>query len=236
MEPNEIKILIADDEPDVLEFVRYNLQKENYTVITAPNGLKAIEMAKKHVPQLIILDIMMPELDGMQACKEMVLLPELKDTILVFLTARSEEFTQVMALDLGADDYITKPIRPRLLVSKIKSLLRRFQKVETTDDEEAILKVSDLIINKTTHSLTMKGQPIELPRKEFALLYLLASKPGRVFNREEILNKVWGTDVIVNDRTIDVHIRKLREKLGKGYIKTLKGVGYKFKPTKNMDE
>lgn len=236
MEPNELKILIADDEPDVLEFVRYNLQKENFTVLTAPNGLKAIEMAKKHLPQLIILDIMMPELDGMQACRELVLIPELKDTIIVFLTARSEEFTQVMALDLGADDYITKPIRPRLLVSKIKSLLRRFQKSDSSEEEEDTLLASDLIINKATHTLTMNGQPIDLPRKEFALLYLLASKPGRVFNREEILNKVWGTDVIVNDRTIDVHIRKLREKLGKGYIKTLKGVGYKFKPTKTSDE
>lgn len=228
MEPNNLTILIADDEPDVLEFVQYNLQKEGFTVLTANNGQEAIDMAKKHRPHLIILDIMMPELDGMQACRELVAMPEMKDTIIVFLTARSEEFTQVMALDLGADDYIAKPIRPRLLVSKIKSLLRRYQKTETPEDETTIA-IADLLINKETYTLKMNGQPIDLPRKEFALLYLLASKPGRVFTREEILNKVWGTDVIVNDRTIDVHIRKLREKLGKGYIKTLKGIGYKFR-------
>lgn len=229
MESKNITILIADDEPDVLEFVQYNLQKEGFIVLTAPNGQKAIDMAKKYLPQLIILDIMMPELDGMQACRELVALPEMKDTIIVFLTARSEEFTQVMALDLGADDYITKPIRPRLLVSKIKSLLRRFQKTETSEDAETLIAIADLVIDKNTYTLKMNGHPIELPRKEFALLYLLASRPGRVFTREEILNKVWGTDVIVNDRTIDVHIRKLREKLGKGYIKTLKGIGYKFR-------
>lgn len=231
MEQPEIKILIADDEPDTLEFVQYNLQKEGFTVITAPNGLQAIELAKEHLPQLIILDIMMPELDGMQTCKELVALPEMKDTIIVFLTARSEEFTQVMALDMGADDYLTKPMKPGLLVSKVKSLLRRTAKNEPATDEHTITAMG-LVIDKETHTIKLNGQPLELPRKEFALLYLLASKPGRVFTREEILNKVWGTDVIVNDRTIDVHIRKLREKLGKGYIKTLKGVGYKFKPGK----
>lgn len=223
---NNIRILIADDEPDVIEFIQYNLKKEGYEVHTASNGLQAIQQAQKVNPHLIVLDIMMPELDGMQTCQELRALPQFTETLIIFLTARSEEFTQVMALDIGADDYITKPIRPRLLVSKIKSLLRRYSKSEEVNP---IIKVKDIEIDKETFSLKQRGNIIEVPKKEFALIHLLASKPGKVFTREEILKKVWGTDVIVNDRTIDVHIRKLREKLGNDYIKTVKGIGYKFK-------
>ncbi len=226
MTNTDFKILMVDDEPDSLEFMSYNIRKEGYQVLLATNGLEAIEQAEKHLPNLIVLDIMMPELDGIQTCKELRSKLKFKDTLIVFLTARNEEFTQVMALDMGADDYLTKPIKPRLMLSKIKSLLRRYK-----IDQEAqnVIFAKDLEINKDTFSLKKGDTLIELPRKEFKLLYLLASKPGKVYTREKILNKIWGTDVIVNDRTIDVHIRKLREKLGDGYIKTVKGIGYKFK-------
>lgn len=224
MKKSDIRILIADDEPDALEFIKYNLVKEGYKVSLARNGEEAIKKARKKKPDLIILDIMMPELDGIQTCKELRSISELQDTLIVFLTARSEEFTQVMGLDSGADDYITKPIKPQLLVSKVKSILRRYNKEESED----IIQLGDIEINKDQFMVRKNGKPIEMPKKEFNLLYLLASKPGKVFTREKILKKIWGVDVIVNDRTIDVHIRKLREKLGEGYIKTIKGIGYKF--------
>ncbi len=215
-------ILVVDDEKDALEFISYNLEKKGYKVLLANNGEDAIKVAKKYLPQLIILDVMMPKLDGIQTCKALRNLPDFKNTLIVFLSARSEEFTQVTALDIGADDYITKPVKPRLLLSKIKSLLRRYQK-----ESEDSIKVGDLEINRERFTIRKADISLELPKKEFNLLYLLASKPGKVFTREEILSRVWG-DVIVNDRTIDVHIRKLREKLGGGYIKTIKGIGYKF--------
>ena len=222
---NEIKILIADDEPDILEFVKYNLEKEGYQVFTAENGNDALQIAQTNLPHLIILDIMMPELDGMQACKALRNDARFSETLIIFLTARNEEFTQVVALDLGADDYIAKPIRPRLLVSKVKSLLRRY----TTDEpEQEIQRIADLEIDREKFMVRRGNETIDLPKKEFNLLYLLASKPGKVFGREEILARIWGDDVIVNDRTIDVHIRKIREKLGEHYIKTIKGIGYKF--------
>lgn len=222
---NEIKILIADDEPDILEFVKYNLEKEGYQVFTAENGNDALQIAQTNLPHLIILDIMMPELDGMQTCKALRNDARFSETLIIFLTARNEEFTQVVALDLGADDYIAKPIRPRLLVSKVKSLLRRY----TTDEpEQEIQRIADLEIDREKFMVRRGNETIDLPKKEFNLLYLLASKPGKVFGREEILARIWGDDVIVNDRTIDVHIRKIREKLGEHYIKTIKGIGYKF--------
>lgn len=221
---NKAKILLVDDELDALDFMQYNLKKEGYQVYTATNGIEAIRVAKAKIPQLIILDIMMPKLDGIQTCKELRTFPELRDTLITFLTARSEEFTQVMGLEMGADDYITKPIKPRLLMSKVKSLLRRYK----ADVPEDVIIIANLEINRETFTVKKDERIIDFPRKEFNLLYLLASKAGKVFTREQILNKVWGTDVIVNDRTIDVHIRKLREKLGGGYIKTIKGIGYKF--------
>lgn len=232
MNNSDIKILMVDDEADSLEFMSYNIRKEGYQVFLASNGIKALEQAEKHLPHLIILDIMMPELDGIQTCKELRSLPAFKDTLIVFLTARSEEFTQVLALDIGADDYLAKPIKPRLMLSKIKSLLRRYGKEE--EEKSDVIVVRDLEIDRDTFTLRKAGRLIELPRKEFNLLYLLASKPGKVFTREKILDKIWG-NVIVNDRTIDVHIRKLREKLDKGYIKTVKGIGYKFKKTKDLE-
>ncbi len=224
MNPKKVKILIVDDEADVLEFMRYNLKKEGFQVFIAPDGIEAIKIAKKEIPHLVVLDIMMPEMDGLQACKELRAIPELQDTLITFLTARSEEFTQVMGLEIGADDYITKPVKPRLLISKVKSLLRRYSKQEVED----VIRVSNLEINQDAFTIKKGDKIIELPRKEFKLIYLLASKPGKVFTREKILSDVWGTDVIVNDRTIDVHIRKLREKIGNKYIKTIKGIGYKF--------
>lgn len=224
MNPKKVKILIVDDEADVLEFMRYNLKKEGFQVFIAPDGIEAIKIAKKELPHLIVLDIMMPEMDGLQACKEMRAIPELQDALITFLTARSEEFTQVLGLEIGADDYITKPVKPRLLISKVKSLLRRYSKQEVED----VIKVGNLEINQDSFTIKKGEKIIELPRKEFKLIYLLASKPGKVFTREKILSDVWGTDVIVNDRTIDVHIRKLREKIGNKYIKTIKGIGYKF--------
>ena len=232
MNNSDIKILMVDDEADSLEFMSYNIRKEGYQVFLASNGIKGLEQAEKHLPHLIILDIMMPEMDGIETCKELRSLPAFKDTLIVFLTARSEEFTQVLALDIGADDYLAKPIKPRLMLSKIKSLLRRYGKEE--EEKSDVIVVRDLEIDRDTFTLRKAGRLIELPRKEFNLLYLLASKPGKVFTREKILDKIWG-NVIVNDRTIDVHIRKLREKLDKGYIKTVKGIGYKFKKTKDLE-
>ena len=225
MKKKEIKILLVDDEPDILEIVGYNLTAEGYQVITAENGIEAVKKAKKERPQLIILDVMMPEMDGIEACEQIRKIPDLSETIITFLTARGEDYSQVAGFDAGADDYITKPIKPKVLVSKVKALLRRIKDEEVTD---FIMKVGGLIINREEYIITHKGQEIVLPRKEFELLSLLASKPGKVFKREEILDKVWGNEVVVGGRTIDVHIRKLREKIGDKSFKTIKGVGYKF--------
>jgi len=224
MNKKDIKILLVDDEPDILEIVGYNLSSEGYQVITAENGVQAVKKAKKELPHLIILDVMMPEMDGIEACELIRKNPDLKDTIITFLTARGEDYSQVAGFDAGADDYITKPIKPKVLVSKVKALLRRFKE----QDINETVKIGNLVINRDEYKIILKGEEIILPRKEFELLSLLTSKPGKVFKRDEILDKVWGNEVIVGGRTIDVHIRKLREKIGDKSFKTVKGVGYKF--------
>ncbi len=225
MSKKEIKILLVDDEPDILEIVGYNLSHEGYQVFTASNGKEAIQVARKEQPQLIIMDVMMPEMDGMEACEHIRKIPELKDIIIAFLTARSDDYSQVAGLEAGADDYITKPIKPKILVSKVKALLRRHKEEEASSTS---INVGDIEINREEYKIIKDGEEIILPRKEFELFYLLASKPGKVFKRDEILEKVWGNEVIVGGRTIDVHIRKLREKIGDDLFKTIKGVGYKF--------
>ena len=225
MKKKDIKILLVDDEPDILEIIGYNLSQEGYQIITAKNGKEAITKAKKELPQLIIMDVMMPEMDGMEACEAIRKIPELSHTIITFLTARSEDYSQVAGFDAGADDYIAKPIKPKLLVSKVKALLRRLKEVEHNSET---LNVGGIEINREAYKIIKDEAEIVLPRKEFELFYLLASKPGKVFTREEILDKVWGNEVIVGGRTIDVHIRKLREKIGEELFKTIKGVGYKF--------
>jgi len=227
MKKKDILILLVDDEPDILEIVEYNLSAEGYKVITAEDGAQAVKLAKKKKPNLIILDVMMPEMDGIEACEQIRKIPELSDTIITFLTARGEDYSQMAGFDAGADDYITKPIKPKVLVSKVKALLRRFKE---TGESTNIVTVGDLIINRDEYKIIKDDEEIILPRKEFELLSLLASIPGRVFKREEILDKVWGNDVVVGGRTIDVHIRKLREKIGDDSFKTVKGVGYKFVP------
>ncbi|OZV70567.1 response regulator transcription factor [Winogradskyella aurantia] len=226
MKKKDIKILLVDDEPDILEIVGYNLSTEGYQVITGENGIEAVEKAKKHKPHLIILDVMMPEMDGIEACERIREQPDLSDTIIAFLTARGEDYSQVAGFEAGADDYIAKPIKPKVLISKVKALLRRLKDGESSSD--AIVKIGNLVIYKEEYKITNKGEEITLPRKEFELLSLLATKPGKVFKREEILDKVWGNEVVVGGRTIDVHIRKLREKIGDKSFKTVKGVGYKF--------
>ncbi|WP_298754359.1 response regulator transcription factor [uncultured Psychroserpens sp.] len=225
MKKRDIKILLVDDEPDILEIVGYNLSSQGYQIITAENGVQAVKKAKKEKPQLIILDVMMPEMDGIEACEQIRKIPELSETIITFLTARGEDYSQMAGFDAGADDYITKPIKPKVLVSKVKALLRRLKDEEKAED---VLKIGDLVINREEYKITIKGQELILPRKEFELLSLLATKPNKVFKREEILDKVWGNEVVVGGRTIDVHIRKLREKIGDKKFKTIKGVGYKF--------
>ena len=225
MKTKDIKILLVDDEPDILEIVSYNLSSEGYEVYTAKNGVDAIAKAKKKQPHLVILDVMMPEMDGIEACEQIRKVPELNETIITFLTARGEDYSLVAGFDAGADDYITKPIKPKVLISKVKALLRRLKKEETSD---SILKIGSLVIDRDEYKITLNSEEIVLPRKEFELLSLLASKPGKVFKRDEILDKVWGNEVIVGGRTIDVHIRKLREKIGDKSFKTVKGVGYKF--------
>lgn len=225
MKKKDIKILLVDDEPDILEIVGYNLTAEGYEVITAENGAEAVKKAKKHKPQLIILDVMMPEMDGIEACELIRANPDLNNTLITFLTARGEDYSQVAGFDAGADDYITKPIKPKVLVSKVKGLLRRLKE---DDQTESIVKIGNITINREEYKIISKGKEIVLPRKEFELLSLLATKPGKVFKREEILDKVWGNEVVVGGRTIDVHIRKLREKIGDKSFKTVKGVGYKF--------
>ncbi|AOR28984.1 transcriptional regulator, PhoP family [Formosa sp. Hel1_33_131] len=222
-----IKILLVDDEPDILEILSYNLSAEGYHISTAFNGIEAVKKAKKHQPHLIIMDVMMPEMDGIEACEKIRTLPELKNTIITFLTARGEDYSQVAGFEAGADDYITKPIKPKVLVSKIKSLLRRLNDAAPEVNSE-VMNIGDLTIDREAYKIISKGVEIVLPRKEFELLSLLASKPGKVFKRDEILDKVWGNEVVVGGRTIDVHIRKLREKIGDDSFKTIKGVGYKF--------
>ena len=225
MKKREIKILLVDDEPDILEIVGYNLSQEGYNIITANNGKEAVVKAKKELPQLIIMDVMMPEMDGIEACGNIRKIPELENTIITFLTARSEDYSQLAGFDAGADDYIAKPIKPKILVSKVKALLRRLKEKEEKTD---VLNVNGIEINREEYKIVKEGQEIILPKKEFELFYLLATKPGKVFTREEILDKVWGNEVIVGGRTIDVHIRKLREKIGDDFFKTIKGVGYKI--------
>jgi two-component system alkaline phosphatase synthesis response regulator PhoP len=225
MKKKDIKILLVDDEPDILEIVGYNLSSEGYEVFTAKNGVEGVAKAKKKKPHLIILDVMMPEMDGIEACEVIRNTPGLESTLITFLTARGEDYSQMAGFDAGADDYITKPIKPKVLVSKVKALLRRIKKEETGEE---ITKVGDIIINREEYKIVNKGEEIILPRKEFELLSLLTSKPNKVFKREDILDKVWGNEVVVGGRTIDVHIRKLREKIGDDCFKTVKGVGYKF--------
>jgi len=225
MNKKDITILLVDDEPDILEIVGYNLTAEGYNVLTAENGNEAVRIAKKKKPHLIILDVMMPEMDGIEACEQIRKVPDLQNTIITFLTARGEDYSQVAGFDAGADDYITKPIRPKVLVSKVKALLRRLKEDDASGD---VVKIGNLVINRDEYKIIKDKKEIILPRKEFELLSLLASKPGKVFKREDILDKVWGNEVIVGGRTIDVHIRKLREKLGDSSFKTIKGVGYKF--------
>jgi two-component system alkaline phosphatase synthesis response regulator PhoP len=217
------KILIADDEPDILEIIQFNLQTEGYEVVTAKNGNEAIEQAKKHLPDLIILDVMMPGKNGIEVCNILRLQPSFKDTLIIFLSALSDEATEVRGLETGADDYLTKPISPKILLTKVNALFRRLNK-----EDSSLLQIGDLKIDREKYIINYLGQEIILARKEFELLALLASKPGKVFLRNEILNQVWGTEVIVGDRTIDVHIRKIRQKLNLDCITTVKGVGYKF--------
>tara|TARA_B110000114_G_scaffold2794_1_gene2732 strand:- start:283 stop:981 length:699 start_codon:yes stop_codon:yes gene_type:complete len=225
MNNSDIKILLVDDEPDILEIVGYNLKNEGYLVYTASNGVDALKSAKKITPNLILLDIMMPEMDGIETCEKIRAIKSLENTLIAFLTARNEDYSQVAGFEAGADDYITKPIKPKVLVSKVKSLLRRL-KAENQADSTVI--VGDITINRDEYVVFKGDKKIFLPRKEFELFSLLTSRPGKVFKRETILDRVWGNEVVVGGRTIDVHIRKLREKIGDDYFKTVKGVGYKF--------
>jgi two-component system alkaline phosphatase synthesis response regulator PhoP len=223
---NKQKILIVDDEPDILELIEYNLKKEGYQVFLARNGQEAVAEAKRSLPDLIILDIMMPKMDGIEACRIMRTMPEFKNTFMVFLTARSEEYSEIAGFNVGADDYIAKPIKPRALVSRINAILRRNAPAEDIADNK--LEIGDLVIDREAYLVFQRGNKVVLAKKEFELLYLLASKPGKVYTREVILKNIWEDSVVVTNRTIDVHIRKLREKLGDDVVATVKGVGYKF--------
>jgi len=226
MKNKDFKILIVDDEPDIVEFLSYNLKKEEFSVITANNGKEALRIAEKEIPHLIILDVMMPEIDGIETCEELRQIPELEKSIIIFLTARSEDYSEIAGFKAGADDYISKPIRPKVLISRIHALLKRLNNDDVTSSET--IEIGPLLIDKERHLVIFKDTELTLPNKEFKLLSLLAAKPDRVYTRDEIYNTVWGTDVVVGDRTIDVHIRKLREKLQEEYIKTIKGIGYRF--------
>jgi len=226
MKKKDIRILLVDDEPDILEILSYNLSSEGYNVFTANNGAEGVAKAKKKQPHLIILDVMMPEMDGIEACEIIRNTKGLENTIITFLTARGEDYSQVAGFDAGADDYITKPIKPKVLVSKIKGLLRRLKEDDASTDD--IVQVGNIVINREEYKIVNNGVELVLPRKEFELLSLLTSKPNKVFKREVILDRVWGNEVVVGGRTIDVHIRKLREKIGEDHFKTIKGVGYKF--------
>jgi len=224
MEKSSIKILLVDDEPDIIEILTYNLSKEGYQVFSAANGKEALVQAGKIIPHLIILDVMMPVMDGIEACENIRKDSRFEDTIIMFLSARSEDYSHLAAFDVGADDYVNKPIKPKVLNSKVSALLRRFTKNETNSE----IIQGALTINIDEYKVVFKGEKMSFPRKEFELLRLLASQPDKVFKREKIMEAVWGNDVVVGDRTIDVHIRKLREKMGNAYFKTIKGVGYKF--------
>ena len=226
MKKSDIKILCVDDEPDILEILKYNLSNEGYNVSTAADGKSAIEMAYNISPNLIIMDVMMPNMDGIEACEKLRSDDKFNDTIIMFLTARGEDYSHVAAYDAGADDYVTKPVKPKVLVSKVKGLLRRLKKVIANDINEIVF--DDIKIDREKYKVYISDNVLNLPRKEFELLYLLASKPDKVYKREKIMETVWGSEVVVGDRTIDVHIRKLREKVGDKYFKTVKGVGYKF--------
>lgn len=232
MSEEKLKILLVDDEVDILEFISYNLEKEGFVVFTASNGREGLKLAEKHQPHLILLDLMMPEMDGITACEEIRKIPSLQQTLVAFLTARGEDYSQIAGFEAGADDYITKPIRPKVLVSRVKALLKRLAPASAEIEPshpESIMTFGNLMIDKERYLVKIGHEEMILPRKEFELLSLLVSKPGRVFTREEIYFSVWGENVVVGDRTIDVHIRKLREKIGNDYIKTLKGIGYKFR-------
>ena len=226
MKKSDIKILCVDDEPDILEILKYNLSNEGYNVSTAADGKSAIKMAYNISPSLIIMDVMMPNMDGIEACEKLRSDEKFNDTIIMFLTARGEDYSHVAAYDAGADDYVTKPVKPKVLVSKVKGLLRRLKKVIAKDINEIVF--DDIKIDREKYKVYISNNVLNLPRKEFELLYLLASKPDKVYKREKIMETVWGSEVVVGDRTIDVHIRKLREKVGDKYFKTIKGVGYKF--------
>lgn len=228
MKKSEIKILLVDDDLDIQEILSYNLTQEGYKIYLASNGKEALKQAKKHLPHLIIMDVMMPEMDGIEACEQIRKLPELENVLITFLTARNEDYSQVAGFEAGADDYINKPIKPKVFISKIKSLLRRLKDTEIVPENVGTLVIGNIEINRESYLIIKDKIEIVLPRKEFELFYLLASKPGKVFKRDDILDKVWGNDVVVGGRTIDVHIRKLREKIGDEYFKTIKGVGYKF--------
>ena len=226
MKKTSTKILVVDDDPDIIEILTYNLSNEGYNVKSAVNGVEALKKAKKFIPDIILLDVMMPEMDGIEACSNLREIESLSKSMIIFLSARGEDFTQIAAFDAGADDYINKPVKPKILLKKISSIARR---ILSENNNTSNIIVGSLVIDRESYSVTLEKDEIALPRKEFELLYLLASKPGKVLTRDEIMFKVWGTQVVVGDRTIDVHVRKLREKIGEKYIKTIKGVGYKFK-------
>ncbi len=226
MKKTSTKILVVDDDPDIIEILTYNLSNEGYNVKSAVNGVEALKKAKKFIPDIILLDVMMPEMDGIEACSNLREIQSLSKSMIIFLSARGEDFTQIAAFDAGADDYINKPVKPKILLKKISSISRR---IMSENNNTSNIIVGSLVIDRESYSVTLDKDEIALPRKEFELLYLLASKPGKVLTRDEIMFKVWGTQVVVGDRTIDVHVRKLREKIGEKYIKTIKGVGYKFK-------
>jgi two-component system, OmpR family, alkaline phosphatase synthesis response regulator PhoP len=219
------KVLVVDDEEPILELLKYNLEKQGYEVKTATNGQIAVDVAKKFLPDLVLLDIMMPKMDGVEACRHLRAMPELANTFIVFLTARAEEYSEIAAFDVGADDYILKPIKPRALMSRISALFRRESKKTNVSTQ---ITIGDLVIDRTSYTVKVKGKEINLPKKEFELLFFLAQNPNKVFNRDDLLQNIWGSDVYVLARTVDVHIRKVREKIGDDYITTVKGVGYKF--------
>jgi len=227
MKSSPLKILVVDDDLDIIEILKYNLNKSGYLVKSAKNGIEAIKRAKKFMPNIILMDVMMPEMSGIEACSEIKQIDELSETMIIFLSARSEDYTQISAYDAGADDYISKPIKPKILLKKISNIAK---KIKSNKNMPIVLDLGSIKINREEYLVTQNKNEIMLPRKEFELLFLIASKPEKVFTRDEIMNKVWGTEVVVGDRTIDVHIRKLREKIGDKHIKTLKGIGYKFKP------
>jgi two-component system, OmpR family, alkaline phosphatase synthesis response regulator PhoP len=219
------KVLVVDDEEPILELLKYNLEKQGYDVKTASDGFQGVDIAKRFHPDLVLLDIMMPKMDGVETCRQIRAIPELQNAFVVFLTARAEEYSEVAAFDVGADDYITKPIKPRALMSRISALFRRDSKKKNAS---AQIKIGELVIDRTSYTIKVKGKEISLPKKEFELLFFLAQNPNKVFSRDDLLQNIWGSDVYVLARTVDVHIRKVREKIGDDYITTVKGVGYKF--------